>query len=80
MGTAGAQDGDDAMMDVDDEPAPGARKGKAAKKGKVSEEFKEMVMRVLVDSGYEEQRAAKMNQDQFLALLAAFNKAGIHFV
>ena len=57
----------------------GKGKGKAAKKGKVSEEFKELVVNVLEESGFAEHRAAKMNQDHFLALLAAFNKAGIHF-
>lgn len=30
-------------------------------------------------SGYADRRAAKMDQDDFLRLLAAFNVAGIHF-
>lgn len=51
------------------------RKGK----GKVSAEFKELVMSVLQKGGYEQMRPAKMTQDDFLKLLADFNAAGIHF-
>eukprot|EP00951_Prasinocladus_malaysianus_P006676 scaffold47472_cov31-Prasinocladus_malaysianus.AAC.2 len=72
-------------MDVDDDNGVGngkaakGGKGKGGKKGKVSEEFKQLVVKVLEDADFAEQRASKMNQDQFLALLAAFNQAGIHF-
>jgi 18S rRNA (adenine1779-N6/adenine1780-N6)-dimethyltransferase len=48
-------------------------------KGKVSAEFKELVMKVLTEGGFEQQRPAKMTQEDFLRLLAAFNAAGIHF-
>lgn len=72
----GDDDGVD-MMDMDGDEKE--IRGKAAKKGKVSEEFKALVLKVLQESGFEEQRAAKMTQDQFMSLLAAFNKAGIHF-
>lgn len=37
------------------------------------------ILEVLQRSGYIEKRAAKMSQDDFLALLAAFNAGGIHF-
>ncbi|KAL6762259.1 dimethyladenosine transferase [Haematococcus lacustris] len=51
------------------------RKGK----GKVSPEFKARVMTLLTEGGFEERRSSKMSQDELLALLAAFNAAGIHF-
>ena len=37
------------------------------------------VLEVLQRHGFLERRAAKMSQDDFLGLLAAFNQAGIHF-
>jgi 18S rRNA (adenine1779-N6/adenine1780-N6)-dimethyltransferase len=55
--------------------APGGRKGK----GKVSAEFKEIVMAVLTAGGFDQMRPAKMTQEDFLKLLADFNAAGIHF-
>jgi 18S rRNA (adenine1779-N6/adenine1780-N6)-dimethyltransferase len=55
--------------------APGGRKGK----GKVSAEFKEIVMSVLTAGGFDQMRPAKMTQEDFLKLLADFNAAGIHF-
>jgi 18S rRNA (adenine1779-N6/adenine1780-N6)-dimethyltransferase len=45
----------------------------------VTPEFKELVVGVLERAGYEGQRSAKLAQEDFLALLAAFNEAGIHF-
>lgn len=48
-------------------------------KGKVSAEFKELVMSVLQKGGFEQMRPAKMTQDDFLKLLADFNAVGIHF-
>lgn len=39
----------------------------------------QQVLEVLDKGGFAEKRAAKMTQDEFLALLAAFNAAGIHF-
>lgn len=68
--------GDVAMGDADAPAAPSRGKGK---RGKVSEKFKELVLQVLVETGFEEARGSKMTQDQFLALLAGFNKHGIHF-
>ena len=49
------------------------------RRGKASEGFKEQVLEVLTAHSFAERRAAKMGQDDFLALLAAFNAAGIHF-
>lgn len=63
----------DVAMDVD----PVARGG--GRKGKYTEAFKEKVIEVLRSSGFENARSAKLTQDDFLRLLAVFNKAGIHF-
>jgi len=43
------------------------------------EDMKEVVEQVLAAEGYAEQRAAKMDINDFLCLLAAFNAKGIHF-
>lgn len=72
----GAPEDDD--MDMDGEVRPGApaeRKGKH----KYTEEFKEKILAVLRDNGFEDKRSAKLAQDDFLQLLAVFNKEGIHF-
>lgn len=54
--------------------------GKSKKRrGKASEEFKSLVLRVLEDGGFQDCRASKMSQDEFLQLLAAFNAVDIHF-
>jgi 18S rRNA (adenine1779-N6/adenine1780-N6)-dimethyltransferase len=42
-------------------------------------EFKDKVMAVLEAVGHSESRSAKLTQEDFLAILAAFNAAGIHF-
>lgn len=49
------------------------------RRGKCSEEFRARVARVVESSGFEQSRASKMSQDEFLALLAHFNASGIHF-
>jgi 18S rRNA (adenine1779-N6/adenine1780-N6)-dimethyltransferase len=49
------------------------------RRGRASEGFKEKVLGVLTAHGLAEKRGAKMSQDEFLAMLAAFNQAGIHF-
>ena len=49
------------------------------RRGRVSEEFRARVARVVESSGFEQARASKMSQDEFLALLAHINAAGIHF-
>lgn len=38
-----------------------------------------LVERVLTETGYSDTRAARMDQNDFLCLLAAFNANGIHF-
>jgi len=39
----------------------------------------ELVDRVLEETGFAEQRASKMSQEDFMLLLAKFNEAGLHF-
>lgn len=68
---------DDDIMSVDGD-AP-AERGKAGRRARYSEEFKAKVVAVLDQHGFTEQRGAKLAQDDFLRLLAAFNAAGIHF-
>ena len=46
----------------------------------VSPEFKAKVMEILSTGNFENLRSSKMSQDELLALLAAFNAHGIHFV
>ena len=41
--------------------------------------MKDLVEKVLVDSGYRDRRASKLSVDEFLELLTALNAAGIHF-
>lgn len=50
-----------------------------SRRGRCSEGFKEMVLKVLEDNGFDLLRSAKLSQDDFLRLLAVFNAAGIHF-
>jgi 18S rRNA (adenine1779-N6/adenine1780-N6)-dimethyltransferase len=61
--------------------AAGSSGGSSGRRGKskVSPEFKELVMNVLIQNGFEQMRPAKMTQEDFLKLLADFNAAGIHF-
>ena len=42
-------------------------------------DMKKLVEEVLTATGYSDQRAAKMDLNDFLCLLAAFNAKGIHF-
>jgi 18S rRNA (adenine1779-N6/adenine1780-N6)-dimethyltransferase len=65
-------------MDTDAAAAPAAAGGRKGK-GKVSAEFKDLVMSVLTAGGFDQMRPAKMSQEDFLKLLADFNAAGIHF-
>ena len=64
---------DDEMQDVEVTGHVKKRRGKA------SDAFKSKVMGILETSGFAEKRASKMSQDEFLQLLAEFNKSGIHF-
>ena len=51
----------------------------ARKKGKHSEEFKQLVEGLLHEHEFGSLRSAKLSLDDFLRLLAAFNEKGIHF-
>ena len=71
-------------MDEDGEEGGGGGKeggggGARRRRGRASEGFKEQVLEVLQRHGFLERRGAKMSQDDFLQLLAAFNAVGIHF-
>ncbi|KAL5711662.1 18S rRNA (adenine(1779)-N(6)/adenine(1780)-N(6))-dimethyltransferase [Ranunculus cassubicifolius] len=47
--------------------------------GDARSDFKGKVLSVLEGGDFEEKRAIKLNEDDFLNLLSCFNKAGIHF-
>lgn len=73
-----------ASMMVDDEEGAGEDESmevdlKGSKAGRYSEAFKAKVLEVLESTGYADKRAAKLGQDDFLTLLAAFNAVDIHF-
>lgn len=44
-----------------------------------SQEFKARVIKVLEENSLDQARTSKLGQDDFLRLLAVFNKAGVHF-
>lgn len=62
---------------MEDTVAAGGSTGRDRKKG--SAEFKEMVNKILRENDFEDKRASKMDQDDFLRLLAIMNSHGIHF-
>lgn len=77
-------DGDDDAdgMAVDGGAAAGGSGGGGGGRrggGRVSQEFKDLVLRVLTENGVDTNRSSKMTQEEFLQLLAVFNAAGIHF-
>ncbi|XP_057469054.1 ribosomal RNA small subunit methyltransferase-like [Actinidia eriantha] len=57
---------DDEEMEVEDVETRGS-------------EFKDKVLEVLKQGGFEEKRSSKLTQADFMHLLSLFNKAGIHF-
>ncbi|CAI5497972.1 unnamed protein product [Closterium sp. Naga37s-1] len=58
----------------------GGKGGKGGKgRGGPLPEFKEKVLDVLKAEGYEDKRSSKLSEDDFVHLLAIFNRAGIHF-
>ncbi|GLT42633.1 hypothetical protein SLA2020_166230 [Shorea laevis] len=61
-------DGTDDEMDVEDDEAEGDVSG-----------FKEKIASVLKEGDFQEKRASKLSQQEFLYLLSLFNKHGIHF-
>ncbi|CAI9764615.1 unnamed protein product [Fraxinus pennsylvanica] len=42
-------------------------------------DYKDRVLGVLNQGGFEEKRSSKLTQEDFMHLLSLFNKAGIHF-
>ena len=69
-----------AAMELDEpaeHPARASCKGRG--KHRYSESLKQLVLEVLKQGDFEALRTAKLAQEDFLRLLAAFNKAGIHF-
>ena len=84
MAADGDGDGDDGMAAADDEEMAEATTGTGSKGGKASKEERDQVrekaIRVLHSAGnYEDKRSAKLSNEDFLALLAAFNAEGLHF-
>jgi 18S rRNA (adenine1779-N6/adenine1780-N6)-dimethyltransferase len=65
---------DDDVMSLD-----GGGRGGNKRRPKASDAFKARVEAVLASTGAADLRAAKLSQDEFMRLLAAFNAAGIHF-
>jgi 18S rRNA (adenine1779-N6/adenine1780-N6)-dimethyltransferase len=51
-----------------------ARRATATKEG-----VRALVEEVLASNAFEQMRASKMSQDDFMLLLATFNEKGIHF-
>ena len=69
-------------MDLDDGAAEDDDEIDVGKGGKGSAEHAEVraiIDDVLERTGGKDRRAAKLEQDDYMALLAAFNEAGIHF-
>mmetsp|Transcript_6338 Transcript_6338/g.16452 ORF Transcript_6338/g.16452 Transcript_6338/m.16452 type:complete len:386 (+) Transcript_6338:125-1282(+) len=84
MAADGDGDGDEGMAAADDEEMAEATTGTGSKGGKASKEERDQVrekaIRVLHSAGnYEDKRSAKLSNEDFLALLAAFNAEGLHF-
>ena len=88
---SGSGSGDPQAMALDDEEM-GKGKGKAGARGKGlarrrlpaesaadRAKFKEYVLGVLSSGEFDAQRSSKLDQDDFIELLARFNAAGIHF-
>ena len=71
--TVPGDDAGDTTISVDDRRTGSKRRPRA------SDEFRARVEAVLSACGASETRAAKMAQDDFMRVLAAFNAAGIHF-
>jgi len=78
-GAAAGDDDDDFDVDMEDDGAGSNAAPERKRRGRASEGFKEKVLAVLESGHFAEKRAAKMSQDEFLQLLAAFNAADIHF-
>lgn len=74
----GDSNGGDQSMEMDDEMDDEMEVEDGEGDGEASE-FKDKVLAVLREGDFEEKRASKLSQQEFLFLLSLFNKAGIHF-
>lgn len=80
MGLNKAMDvSDDSGEEMDVEVGKEENATSSKRKGRVSAEFKQLILDVLTNSNVHQMRAAKMSQEDFLRLLADFNAAGVHF-
>ncbi|KAL8689333.1 MAG: hypothetical protein Q9218_004980 [Villophora microphyllina] len=76
------EDGDDELPDFfkQETKTLNGTTSKRKKKGKVAELVREKVRKILEDdTGFADRRAVTLDQNDFLRLLLAFNKEGIHF-
>lgn len=79
MSVAGGNEGKEDDGDEDDDGDDDMDAGDVEMDCGGPARFKEKVMGVLRQGGFEEKRAAKLTQVDFLYLLSLFNKAGIYF-
>lgn len=73
---------DDQGMEVDDDGVDDDEDEMDVEDGggdEVQSEFKDKVLGVLKEGDFEEKRSSKLSLQEFLYLLALFNKSGIHF-
>lgn len=74
-----AEGDEDVLSQADDMDLDGGLARKKGRKHPVSEGFKQKVVALLEGSNFDQRRAAKLTQEDFMSLLAMFNQAGIHF-
>ncbi len=75
-----SKDDDDEDMNMDNEILKNAQNGDPKSKSKLELfEFKEKIMKILIENKLNENRAVKMDTDDFLNLLNIFNNNDIHF-
>ena len=67
--------GEDLTMEIDDDHEEMELENRETR----GSEFKDKVLGVLKQGGFEEKRSSKLTQADFMHLLSLFNKAGIHF-
>ncbi|KAL8118918.1 ribosomal RNA small subunit methyltransferase [Apium graveolens] len=74
-----AETGEDLSMEVDDGDDGDDEEMEVEDVDPKRSDFKDKVIGVLKQGGYEEKRSSKLAQADFMHLLSLFNKAGIHF-
>lgn len=74
-----AEAGEDLSMEVDDGEDEDDEEMEVEDVDQKRSDFKDKVISVLKQGGYEEKRSSKLAQADFMHLLSLFNKAGIHF-